>query len=568
MVGAVLRKAGRSDDDPEATLTTTSYDGIKIKPLYTAEDVQTPSGQPGVAPFIRGSRAQAQSWDVRALHVDPDAKRTNFAALRDLASGATSLWLRGIPVDQLATALDGVYLELAPIALDAGPDVEAAAAVLFDLASDPSALAGTLGADPIGVRAHFGQPADLDVLSRLVPLVAASPNLRIATVDATIYHEAGASDADELAIATSVGVAYLRALTDAGLSVADALGRLEFRFAVTADQFASIAKLRAARQVWARVAELSGTASDGGQRQHAVTSAAMLTTRDPWVNLLRTTIGCFAAAVGGAEIITVLPFDSAIGVPDDFARRLARNTSAVLHDESSLARVLDAAGGSFYVEALTSELAEKAWSTFTALEAGGGALAALESGRIGELLTVTRERRARDIATRRAPITGVSEFALISETPLVRVPSARAPEGLLTPTRWAEEFEQLRDRADAAPVRPRIFLAALGPVAAHTARLSFASNLFQAGGIEPVVGTGDAAALAAQFEASGLRVACLCGSDVTYEEQGAAVAEALSASHLWLAGRAELEGVDGHVYAGCDAIAVLDTALMQMVEPA
>ncbi len=143
---------------------------------------------------------------------------------------------------------------------------------------------------------------------------------------------------------------------------------------MTADQFASIAKLRAARMVWSRVAELSG--ADGAQHQHAVTSAAMMTTRDPWVNMLRTTIGCFAAAVGGAEVITVLPFDSAIGVPDDFARRIARNTSAVLHDESSLSRVLDAGGGSWYLESLTAALAETAWATFTELERGGGAAAA------------------------------------------------------------------------------------------------------------------------------------------------------------------------------------------------
>ncbi len=192
----------------------------------------------------------------------------------------------------------------------------------------------------------------------------------MATVDATIYHDAGASDADELAVATAVGVAYLRALTDAGLSIDEAFAAVEFRFAVTADQFLSIAKLRAARQIWARVAELSG-ARDRGQHQHAVTSRAMMTHRDPWVNMLRTTIACFAAAVGGADAITVLPFDAAIGLPDDFARRIARNTHAILHDESSLGRVVDAAGGSGYVETITAQLAEKAWAEFTAHRARG-----------------------------------------------------------------------------------------------------------------------------------------------------------------------------------------------------
>ena len=248
-------------------------------------------------------------------------------------------------------------------------------------------------------------------------------------------------------------------------------------------------------------------------------------------------------------------------MPDEFARRIARNTSAVLHDESSLSRVLDAGGGSWYLESLTAALAEAAWPRFTELEASGGALAALESGRIAELLTVTRERRARDVATRRAPITGVSEFALVSEPPLARVRLAPSPAGLLPAARWAEGFEALRDRADAFAVRPKIFLAALGPVAAHTARLSFASNLFQAGGIDVVVGTGDADALAVQFAASGTSIACLCGADVTYEEQGAEVAKSLGAAALWMAGRAEVDGVDGQVFAGCDAIEALTKVL-------
>ena len=216
-------------------------------------------------------------------------------------------------------------------------------------------MSGSLGADPIGWRARTG--AEVFALAELVELARPHEQLRVATIDATIYHDAGASDATEIAVATAVGVAYLRELTESGLSVDDALARLEFRFAVTGDQFASIAKLRAARQIWQRVAELS-EAEDRVQFQHAVTSAAMMTRRDPWVNMLRTTIACFAAGVGGADAITVLPFDNALGLPDDFARRIARNTNAVLHDESSIGRVVDAAGGSWYVETLTAQLAQ------------------------------------------------------------------------------------------------------------------------------------------------------------------------------------------------------------------
>jgi methylmalonyl-CoA mutase len=386
--------------------------------------------------------------------------------------------------------------------------------------------------------------------------------MHLATVDATIYHEAGASDAQELGIGTAVALAYLRALTDGGLSLEDALAAIEFRWAVTAEQFPSIAKLRAARSIWHRVAEMCGVEAERrGQYQHAVTSAAMLTRRDPWVNMLRTTIGCFAAAIGGADAITVLPFDSAIGRSDDFARRIARNTHAVLHDESSLARVIDAAGGSWFVESLTDQLAEKAWDVFTSIEKAGGAAAALDDGTIGELIAATRQARRDDIAHRRAPITGVSEFAFVDEAPVQRPLLPAQPVGLLPRIRYAEEFEVLRERSDAAPQRPRIFLATLGPLAAHSAhsaRAAFAANLFQAGGVDCISGTVE------EYRAAETPVACVCGSDKLYAEEGAAAVARLrstGAQQVLLAGKADVAGVDGKLFTGCDALAVLRSTL-------
>ncbi len=565
LVAAVLAKSG-VEADPEQALSHTTYDGIRIKPLYTAEDVHglDADGLPGHPPYVRGATedgAVATGWDVRTRTVGPDPAAVNRAALQDLETGATSLWLAVGPgelaVADLAAALEGVYLDLAPIALDAGAGTEAAATALLAVAEQrgvPAAeLRGTLGADPIGLRARTGAPADLDLLARLVR----SPRggLRLATVDATAFHDAGASDAQELGLGTAVGVAYLRALTGAGLSVDDALDALEFRWAVTAEQFPSIAKLRAARRVWARVAELSGESGDRrGQYQHAVTSAAMLTRRDPWVNLLRTTIGCFAAAIGGADAITVTPFDAAIGVPDDFARRIARNTQSILHDESSLARVIDAAGGSWFVESLTDQLAEKAWGVFTSIERAGGALAALDDGTIEALIAPVRARRADDIAHRRAPITGVSEYADIAEAPVVRPPLPSGPAGLLPRIRYAQDYEALRDRAEATDQRPRVYLATLGPLAAHSARAGFAANLFQAAGIACVTGPVE------EFAAANTTVACLCSSDRVYADEAAGAAKLLreaGATQIWLAGQAEADGVDGNLFAGCDALAVL-----------
>jgi methylmalonyl-CoA mutase len=589
LVVAALRRSGVTDapgadrgGDPVRELSTRTYDGIDIAPLYTAGDARH-AGVPGRAPFTRGATAEAVSvegWDVRQRHAEPDPDLTNTAVLADLANGATSLWLvlgdGGLAIGDLPAALHGVYFELAPVALDAGAKTREAAAAFLRLARErgleDGELAGTLGADPIGLKARTGAVADLAELGELSQMAAGHWDLRVATVDGTIYHDAGGGDADELAVATSVGVAYLRVLTESGCPVDAALDALEFRYAVTDDQFLSAAKLRAARRMWDRVAELSGGSRRRGQRQHAVTSAAMMTARDPWVNLLRTTIACFAAAVGGAEAITVRPFDAAIGLPDDFARRLARNTQSILHDESGLARVVDAAGGSWYVESLTDSLAEKAWATFTAIERAGGASAALDSGMIPELLAHSAAERRQDVAHRRAPITGVSEFALIAEPPVVRAPSPPAPGGGPLPVlRYAEEFEALRDRSDAAPRRPTVFLAALGPLPAHSRRVAFAANLFQSAGITPVTAVGDLLEVVAAFRQSGAAVVCLCSSDKVYAELAAPVATALKtagASHVWRAGRFDASersdreaGVDGYLYDGCDALSVLRTTL-------
>ena len=555
---AVLRRSGRPDGaDPIAALSSTTYDGIEVRPLYTAADLPAvDTGSPGAAPFVRGATADGPTltgWDVRQRHADPDPARLRASLLNDLETGATSLWLvlgdAGLPVADLAAALEGVYVDLAPVALDAGAQSAAAAEAFLGLVADrgldPAEVRGSLGADPIGLRARTG--ADPEPLTPRPDF----PHLRVATVDATAYHDAGASDPTELAVGTAVGVAYLRELAGAGLSVDQALEAVEFRFAVTADQFASIAKLRAARRVWARVAELSGGDPGRGQRQHAVTSAVMMTRRDPWVNMLRTTVACFAAAVGGADAITVLPFDAAIGLPDDLGRRIARNTQSILHDESSLGRVLDAAGGSWYVEALTDQLSHAAWDLFTEIERAGGALAALDGGLIPDRIAATRAARADDVAHRRAPLTGVTEFAQPDEPAVPRLPAPPGPSGgPLPPVRRAAEFEALRDAVEAVDPRPGVYLATLGPTAVHAARLGFARNLFQAGGFRVLTGPPE--------DFAGTRVACLCSADSLYTPEAVTALRDAGAAHVWLAGRGDV-GADGYVFTGCDALDVLRT---------
>ncbi|MGW2119461.1 methylmalonyl-CoA mutase family protein, partial [Streptomyces zhihengii] len=402
--------------------------------------------------------------------------------------------------------------------------------------------------------------------------------LRAVVVDALPYHEAGGSAAQELGCSLATGVAWLRELTAAGLDAEAAAGQLEFRYAASADQFLTIAKLRAARRLWSRVAEVSGvTGGAAAQVQHAVTSSVMMTRRDPWVNMLRTTVASMAAGVGGADSVTVLPFDHALGLPDAFARRIARNTSTILMEESHLGRVVDPAGGSWYVERLTEELAQAAWAWFQEIEGAGGQAAALRGGLVADRIGATWQARSRKLATRREPVTGVSEFPLLAEAPVVRDAAPARPGGGLPVVRRDEAFEALRSRSDAhlaaTGSRPKVFVAALGPAAAHTARAGFAANLFQAGGIEPVHDpvTVDASSAAAAFAASGARVACVCSSDALYAEQAAPVAEALKAAgaeRVFLAGRPgdlretyEKAGVDEFVVAGGDAVAVLGSVL-------
>jgi len=592
LVAAVLARSGAEPaaGNPEDALSYRTYDGLRIAPLYTAADLPDgigigAVGLPGEPPFVRGTDAERAGWDVRQQVVEPDPAAANRAMLAELSGGASSIWLRvgtgGVPVEALATALDGVLLELAPVALDAGADTEAAAAALLDLirARDlpPAELAGTLGADPIGLAARLGTAPDLGSLTRLAEAAAGYPRLLPCTVDASRYAEAGGSDSDELAISVAVGVVYLRALTEAGLDVEQALAQLEFRYAVSADQWASMAKLRAARRLWDRVAELCGAPESGrGQRQHAVTAAATLTRRDPWTNLLRATVGCFAAAVAGAQAITVAPFDSALGLPDDFGRRIARNTQAILHDESSLARVLDPGGGSWYLESITEQLAELAWQKFTAIERAGGAVAALESGLLAGLLEDSWQQRRDNLARRRDPITGVSEFAMAEETLPGRRPYPAEPAGGLPSRRYAAEFEALRDRSDATlaatGARPRVFLAALGAARAHAGRLGFARNLLTAGGIEAVPGAGQPDELVAAYQHSATNLVVLCGADSDYAEQSGALATALKAAGataVWIAGPPALVGgdIDAAIYTGCDAVAAL-TAMLDLLEVA
>ncbi len=509
---AVLRKSRRlKDDDPDSLvwdkLTRTTLDGIDVTPLGTAAllDHLTTAGRP----------TRSGDWDIRAhlrAHDGQDARELNETALVDLNGGVTSLWLQVAAGADLATVLHDVLLDLAPVVLDATDDQLALAHAFLAVLEDTTPAPGT----------NLGGSGDsLVEVARL----AHERGVLGVVVDATAVHDRGASDAQELGWSMAVGADALRRLTDSGLSVDEAAGLLEFRYAATDDQFATIAKLRAARRLWARVVELSeGAATE--QRQHVVTSRPMMSSYDPYVNMLRTTVAAFAAGVGGADSVTVLPFDSPLGAPEVLGRRIARNTSALLISESHVAKVADPAGGSYAVEKLTDDLAVAGWAELGRIEEDG-------HDRLEERIAETAAAREELVAQRRMPITGLTEFPDLAE----ELPQRRPDGSFDGVRRYGASFEALRDEPAASPV----FLATLGTIASHTARATFAANLFAAGGIAVEVagatsGTDDLVAAYA-----GQQVVCLAGSDTTYAEWGADAAAALreaGASHVVLAGRA------------------------------
>lgn len=590
--------------DFDKKLVAKTADGLRIEPLYARADALpgAEAAVPGNAPFTRGTHADVQGlgWQIHQRVVEAEPSAANKVILEELGGGANGVVLQiagpgqnGITIagaDDAAATLSGVFVDYAPIQLAGGMYGLAAARhylkALAALKPEPGGTAiSRLNVDPVGTLARFGVtwvPID-KALTETVALAAEARGgrgrLSTVLVDATVPHEAGASEAQELAFLAAGLVAYLRAFEAAGVAPKNAMPSIAFALAVDTDLFVNAAKVRAARRIIARIAEASG-ASPASMHITATTSARMMAKRDPWTNMLRTTAACAAATFGGADAITVLPFTWALGVPDRFARRVARNTQLVLQEESQLGRVVDPIGGSWYVEKLTDELSQRAWTLFQDIEAEGGIVAALTSGGLQDDIAKVAEARARAVATGRSELTGVSVFPFLGDDGVKVTPYAEpAPVDkpalrALTPHRLGEAFEKLRDAGDAflakTGKRKRIFMANLGEIAEHNRRSQWMWNFLAAGGIEGLTSDGykSAAEAAAAFKASGAKIACICSSDEVYARDAEAAAKALKqagATRVLLAGRpGEAEpalraaGVDGFLFAGQDAVATLE----------
>jgi len=453
--------AGRRLDD----LTVEHCPGVAVRPLYTEQDLPALSGGPGRTPFARGTGATAHpaaGWRAcqRCDHPDPaEAGRwVAEAARRDVScawlvfDAAARRGLDAADPASAALAVDGVVTssaaDLGPVLeaiaaagtavhLDGGGNgiaLAAAAAAARQLRGAPAgALDGSLGWDPLAALASdgalpYGLERSLDLLADVVSwTVRHGPALHAVRVSTLPYHMAGASAVQELACAIATGVEYLRRTTAAGVELEAACRRLGFLAPIGRDLPIEIAKLRALRVMWARVVEASGGSEQAqAATVHAVTSPRCLTRRDPWVNMLRATVGAFAGIAGGADILTVLPFDGAIGLPDSFGRRIAANLHTILREESHLGRVADPAGGSYAIERLTRDLADAGWAAFQAIERSGGIAAALLGGGLRRELAESARRRDEELRSGRSPITGVTSHPDPAERPLERPVATRA----------------------------------------------------------------------------------------------------------------------------------------------
>ncbi len=441
----------------EKKLVSKTYEEIDLQPIYNAGDAQDLpfiNSLPGFPLYVRGTRAANTPWEVAQEIPYGSPKAFNSALRNDLERGQTAL---NVSLDQatrlgldpdmagaqdvglcglslatagdVANAFDGVDLEKVPFNLQAGsaglPMLALLVAHLRQKRISPAALHGAFEQDPIGELIADGTlPHSPEIAFDHMAFVTRwaiqnAPKLQTIGVRAFPYHDSGGSAVHELAFALATAVEYLRKMEAHGIALDDVAQRIRFSFAVGSDFFMGIAKLRAARLLWAKIVAASGGNSESQKmRIHARTALWNKTTLDPYVNMLRGTTEAFAAVVGGCDSLHVGAFDEVIRPPDEFSRRIARNTQIILRDECHFDSVIDPAGGSPFVEKLTDELAQKAWQLFQEVEKHGGMLKALEAGFPQEKVNAVFAKKADAVANRRNSIVGVNVYANATEVPL------------------------------------------------------------------------------------------------------------------------------------------------------
>lgn len=574
----------------EKKLVWRTNEGFNVQPMYRAEDIKdlkTTDSLPGEFPYVRGTHA-GNDWLTRQEIVADSAEAANAVALDVLNKGVTSLGftVKEATAEEVAALLKDIHLPAAEVNFTCCPRkaVELAKVLVSYLKEKgvENEFKGSIDFNPYRRPLRHGEPFKGDiaaVATELVTEVRDVPGLKVLAVDSVMLEDAGAYIYQELGYALAWGAEWLTMLTEAGVDADEVARRIKFNMGVSSNYFMEIAKFRAARMLWAQIVKKYEVADeDCKMTVHAVTSRFNQTLYDAYVNLLRSQTECMSAALAGVDSITVTPFDTPYKKPDDFSERIARNQQFLLKEESHLDKVVDPAGGSYYVETLTVAIAEQAWKVFLAVEEAGGFLAQVNDGSVQKVIRETSEKRHTDVARRKEFLLGTNQFPNINEMAAEKIIEGggsvcscghsheESTEAGLPTSRAASDFEALRLATEASPVRPKVFMLTIGNLAMRLARAQFSTNFFGCAGYEIIdnlgfdtVEQGVDAALAA-----GADVVVLCSSD---EEYATLAPEAFK----YLAGRAEFvvagapecmddlkaQGINDYVHVRCNVLDVL-----------
>ena len=533
-------------------------EGFNVQPIYRAEDIanlKTTDSLPGEYPYVRGTRTD-NNWLTRQEIIADNAAEANKIAREVIGKGVNSLGFKVEEANEqtVATLLEGIDLNAIEVNFNCCPcKANDLAAALVKYLKDNKAektFHGSIDFNPLRKALRHGAALNdgiVDKAKALIETVKDVPALRVLAVDSVLFCDGGAYIFQELGYALAWGAQWLTALTDAGLTVDEVASRIKFNMGVSSNYFMELAKFRAARMLWAQIVEAykPADANSAKMHVHASTSKFNQTIYDAHVNLLRSQTEAMSAALAGVDSITSVPFDTPYKTPDAFSERIARNQQFLLKEESHLDKVVDPAGGSYYVETLTVSIANEAWKLFVATDEEGF-FKLVSEGKIQAAVNESCEKRHTDVARRKEILLGTNQYPNINERAADKIEnkachcscgnkSEEVPAGTaLSMKRAATDFEALRLATEAAAKRPKVFMLTIGNLAMRLARAQFSTNFFGCAGYEIIdnlgfdtVEAGIDAALEKEAD-----VIVLCSSDDEY-------ATLAPEAYKYLNGRAE-----------------------------
>jgi methylmalonyl-CoA mutase len=539
--------------DYEKKLIWKTYEGIPVKPYYRAENIQDLDYQqalPGEYPYVRGYNDTTNSWRIREDIYVIDVVKANKTALAAIASGATAISFKVKELafrEELAKLLKGINLEEIAIHFASSHSYSILADLLIAYVKksgfDPMKVKGSFNFDSIAYYLWHGSyynssDDNFNEAAALIKFIQKDlPLFKILNVNGQHFYNAGATAVQELAYTLASANEYMAQMTDRGIDVDMVCGDMQLTFGIGSNYFMEIAKLRAARLLWARMAEQYKPKDPASLKVaiHACSGMYNKSIYDSYVNVLRLTTECMSAAIGGANAITISPFNNTYRLPDEFSSRIARNIQIVLKEESYLDKVVDPSAGSYYIESLTDEIAQMAWNQFKKIEEVGGMLSVMENGQLKNDIEKVAAQRDMDIAMRKTPILGTNIFPNQNESMLdeYTFKAVRDEDAYLKLYRGAEAFENLRMATEQFVKQggtcPGVFLATFGNLAMRKARATFAANFFACAGynIMPEYLSKEVEATVAAISKSKAQIVVLCSSDEEYAQYACEVAVAL-----------------------------------------